>query len=884
MKPGSPEMEWARAAAVSGVDSTGLFKAWAFEYAPASSQGARAEYLEGVRRAKVVVWLAGATTSDAVQEEIELAIELNKPILAFRLRVTDRDESTSRLLERLGVKWFDAQDKETLRQAVAAALIDEAARAYEESEHVFLGDRVELLRKRSHGRMVSRWLALGVPDSVAEALALDPSVISPPPGARPSATDQLVFLVGPVGSGKSAIAERIHQVDIEQFASNKGAPIPVFVRAAEVRDLQSDVERAAHGLGRLNQVGTRLVIDGLDEAQSDGALRLVEECTSLIRTWPATSVLLTSRPLIGTDLSPQSRVVPVPALSRIDALSLIQRIEEKPSHPAAEYQLEREFGDAILRPLVAVLTGAYLRSAERHSITRVDLMRYVTERILTRSVVGSERAEELLRKLAIQMIDTGGVGIPTKLLTDSRADMAALRSTRLVEERDGVASFTLPVLGQWFAGQSLLRGEPLFELIASDRRRLRRWRDAVVLALDSGPSEYVSRILGRIASEAPAYLPQLLNARSALLDSNPEKHSTPTQEECVRALRTATDALKSGLGPLAPLLIPVSADNRLVPIGVSVSSQHLVVSWKEEPEEGDSDVIPLPNFAGENWPRGWHSVKSAQVSFTPFWQWEWCLEDARSRLKRIVEQRLIVPSALRSEVLWAAALRLTGRGSLDPGPIPIDQIEQSFRIAVPNGQEMQIEGWPLQFQWLWAEVLRMRAHDEQDLKPPWPGPDLGWGGGWVWSPYSPKAVVARSRAVYLAALAGYSELASIWLAPFAELMNFRNNLPATLRGEVEIREDGVGPVMNWFLDPLPEGSENQVSIELMHDSVDSDPLHKIDDILIPAHRRLQKMRPAISDIVSSPYHQQLLRIFGPTPAKEVVYQWLENDLKQIGWL
>ena len=176
------------------------------------------------------------------------------------------------------------------------------------------------------------------------------------------------------------------------------------------------------------------------------------------------------------------------------------------------------------------------------------------------------------------------------------------------------------------------------------------------------------------------------------------------------------------------------------------------------------------------------------------------------------------------------------------------------------------------------ELLKERGNDE--IRSPWPGPDREYGKGWVWGPYSPDRLLARTRAVYGAALEGYEDLATRWFSPFAPWLGTAAALPATLKGIVNIPTDASGslsqPSILWYLEPRQIGAPSAIDIVL-----GTTKLEDIDaDALWDRYRSARPDRPAASGFVCD----SVLDIFGATPVTELVYDWLWNDLRQIGWV
>ena len=122
-------------------------------------------------------------------------------------------------------------------------------------------ERLTRLRNESVARCLTRWQAAGVSRGLAAELANDSNVGSPSPEMIPSSQKPIVLLVGPVGSGKSLIGERLHQSAIERAITNPNAPTPVYLEIPSVIGRLVDaVENAVISVGGYNSKGAAVFL------------------------------------------------------------------------------------------------------------------------------------------------------------------------------------------------------------------------------------------------------------------------------------------------------------------------------------------------------------------------------------------------------------------------------------------------------------------------------------------------------------------------------------------------------------------------------------------------------------------------------------------------
>lgn len=103
-------------------------------------------------------------------------------------------------------------------------------------------------------------------------------------------------LTGPLGSGKSEIAEEWFLEQVIHAQADKRAAIPIWIRIDELGSVLEDVIIAEVGREALNRFGTDIVIDGLDErTQTPGSALL--QADEFVARLSKCRVLLTSRAL-----------------------------------------------------------------------------------------------------------------------------------------------------------------------------------------------------------------------------------------------------------------------------------------------------------------------------------------------------------------------------------------------------------------------------------------------------------------------------------------------------------------------------------------------------------------------------------------------------------
>ena len=136
------------------------------------------------------------------------------------------------------------------------------------------------------------------------------------------------------------------------------------------------------------------------------------------------------------------------------------------------------------------------------------------------------------------------------------------------------------------------------------------------------------------------------------------------------------------------------------------------------------------------------------------------------------------------------------------------------------------------------------------------------------------------RIVLEGALDGYRRFVDEFFPRLEPHMLIAATLPARLTGTLilapgEERPD-IGPYVAWYLDPLPPGSENVISVGVGHERAGR-------ERRLGVWRRTQAMRPEAAPWIFSPEYADS-EFFGKTPATVLTYEWLWDDLRRISWV
>lgn len=199
------------------------------------------------------------------------------------------------------------------------------------------------------------------------------------------------------------------------------------------------------------------------------------------------------------------------------------------------------------------------------------------------------------------------------------------------------------------------------------------------------------------------------------------------------------------------------------------------------------------------------------------------------------------------------------------------------------------------------DLERLDALARQDegalLSPPWPGPDRGLSGPFVWSGYSAEGLLARTRAVYRGALHAYREIVAGPLSAFGDALGHAALLPARLDGRLRPPQSDRWedqPVLVYGIRPtgLPGLSgqrvgDDDVRIELLGPEDETWPPDWDEGWWKSASEDLQRYEQRVSGVttfVRLTQQETVLEVWGNRPATEIALSWVWADLTALGWV
>jgi hypothetical protein len=139
------------------------------------------------------------------------------------------------------------------------------------------------------------------------------------------------------------------------------------------------------------------------------------------------------------------------------------------------------------------------------------------------------------------------------------------------------------------------------------------------------------------------------------------------------------------------------------------------------------------------------------------------------------------------------------------------------------------------------------------------------------------------EAIFQAALQAHEWLVVNVATTLGPLLATHAVRPAAARVTLHPADDSRGldgsPTIDWHLAPLPESSTNTVEVTLA----------SRDQPLVPwtadgSWRAYERMRPLAAPFTGYVWHRSVHEMFGSTPATDLTYSLLFDDLKTLRWV
>lgn len=658
-------------------------------------------------------------------------------------------------------------------------------------------------------------------------------------------------LHGPLGSGKSDIAEEWLRTSINTASADPGSAIPMWIAIDDLTTTLESHVRNEVGLETLALAGADVVVDGLDE-RTDKSANLVRQAGEFVKKWVKSRVLLTSRSTEGLD---PGVLTEAGNLDRGTAQRLLETVAGRPVNG-----LGPTIEATLTRPLFVLLVGQHVSSAA--GATGIpEVIDLVVNDILSRN---SYSLYTELRALAAETISSGGPVDPTRVAS---AEVAALiRRSPLVKSDGRTCAFALATFEQWFAAQAILDGATDIDDILRSLQTFSRWRYVLAIVLATADQTKADAMMEALARWNPGAASWVVQETSTAGLTRARPQVGPQDWEVVgERIRRAMAAWLQGLGPLARAFWPYSGlrltDFDDVALGVTVSESSVWISWSARNAVPDNPLPHVFDTSSRRDGRFWaHSTMMRQLPTAVNGIWSLTRDLIANDLTASFTSMAVGVALQHDGVLYNEARVYTAAMKARNGGV------------TPNALgNLDIE----------------RLYPSGDITPT-PQSPLG---------FTPDRMREYAVSVLDAAMRCYLEC-STWITPrFDRTLGHRGLMPIEFFGDMyyEPTEPNpnvlrhLEPGFSWLLRPIgttpsSDPEQNRVSLTL-NDDERARQIHEDYSTLYKAYRRYFEANP-LYEPFASPFAVSggSLDILHRMPASHIALRWLWTDLEQLGFL
>ena len=340
---------------------------------------------------------------------------------------------------------------------------------------------------------------------------------------------------------------------------------------------------------------------------------------------------------------------------------------------------------------------------------------------------------------------------------------------------------------------------------------------------------------------------------------------------CGKKLIQCMQAWVVALGSLGDYIAP-QTNGRVHTLGISTNGPMLSFCWYRSDTAEELREIPFIEMIN------YGPACSRPIPSQSTWPWIVTFELLSKNLEKSIKARNILGlcDQLRKEDLWSSSLLMTNKGSLCHDAIPMKAIDM-YRTLPDCFIDLRKKTiWKPSF---FASLDELLSDGSTSIHPPFPVGDQEYS-SYVWSCYSTGRYLELVRFVFTTALKEYCELADSVFSCLSSELYIAQLSPCKLVGNLRfdpINDIHAGPALDWYLLALPPDQENEVDIDYLADPWNSE------TVILRVHENRKQYRPHLAG-TGFATREEILRLNCPTPVTDTVYDWLESDLKAIGWI
>lgn len=723
---------------------------------------------------------------------------------------------------------------------------------------------VETMKRRAAALCSAKLQALGLTAETAEQIIQTDINASKYQYIFDGVNSGRHYLEGDFGTGKSHAILIMTQQLADRYLNNLSVHVPLFVQAREIVEAGS-IQRWIEGQ-KVADADYFLFVDGLDEIETMIAKQIRDEVDLLAAQKIGSRIVVATRPMAM--FQNDNRKIAMRALAVEEQQHLYATITNNHETRWISY-VEPAIAKMLKKPFFCIIFSLFQGEPQNWAKTDMDLVAAFIDRTIATCGEDLDEVKRDLSKIAAKSVD---INLDKIHISSVRLDnsLATLLKTGLIVKTGTLISFPLPIIAQWLAAEAICYGFVSLNDIIVDKVRTNRWMYALSILFSQMTYEESREICSKIVRTMPGVAAHIIKDGIRFERFG----SLPTALECGKMLQECMQVWTEGLGPLSQYIAP-EKNGKVLPLGICVEQCCIEYSWDKI--LGDKTVYPMSSH--ELHTKGCHWVRRQLVPSQATWPWIITLDVLSSRLKEIIENHeILIDGQLKDEFIWSAALRVAGKGTFYEGKINLAcfaPYDGRHGTLLTGGTEFSIDRI--------NEIVDEYKHNGiTEIGPPYPLPDKRCHTGMIWKQYTKKRCLEKIRFVYQAALRVYMDLMDTVFVAFRDDLCIAQLYPCKLVGGLQFPGSKTavdfGPSLTHYWEALPYGEEGYVDIQIRKIPF-SDPefFHRIG-------QNNANLRPEFRIQPATTMTSGWLDILDPTPVTDMVFSWLNTELKELGWI
>lgn len=676
------------------------------------------------------------------------------------------------------------------------------------------------------------------------------------------------YLIGEFGSGKSHALLIIAQRLMNEYLLGNSTVFPLYVRGKEISRIGSVKQWLKDQ--KFEEVNYFLLIDGLDEIDRNFSRQLIEEINVLSIQYPQNKILAASRPLTILNIK-VDWIFNIRPFTNEECLSLYNTVSGEESGEQAFRWIDENMKTTLSKPFFCIIFALIKSEPKGWAKQDIDLIIALVTKSMQKAGQYAESAFVDLANIASKAIDRnfGDVHISEIRFISSIENVLA---TGFISFANDYISFPLPIIAQWMAAEAIRHGIVDIGDIISNSHRMNKWLYSLSILFSQISFEESLEFFSKVVRKSPGTASRIIRD-GIRLDT---MTSFPSAYECGEELQQTMQIWVDALGPLGNWIAPLD-QNKIRPLGISIEDFGIVYSWLNLRD----DTRPVQVLSFEEMRKRGSSLHSRSVPAQATWPWFVTFDYLASNLKEAVQSHAIIPNEgqLQEEFLWDTLLHISGKGSLYEGKIDLSAFEK-YRQHI--GHRWLANGKEIPTNFLFYLIDKHVASGHTSIAAPYPTSDRQNESGWVWSGYSAERFLEKVQFVYSSAIDEYMKIVNSIFVKLQNSLWTAMLSPCKLVGKLKFPEVSItfadSPQLTWYIEALPESEETRVDIQL--GEVQSSHL----DLLNSLFQNNSRLRPDIENKGIAHITSGYVDICKSTPVTNVVFSWIENELKDIGWI